>query len=163
MSLTRRRRFGLGRLWTRITESVWTIPAVILLGVGGPRLYMNVRPADPLPYGFTEYTAEGLAAAQQGDGLVLVDVYASWCPTCLVQHKALDSLLRDPRYRAVSGVRVDFDRDHDFRERYRVGAQSTILVFAGTRELSRSTGVTRLDALRGQLDAALQADAARAP
>jgi thioredoxin-like negative regulator of GroEL len=84
-----------------------------------------------------------------------VDVYARWCPTCLAQHRALSSLLADPRYGSVQGIRVDFDRDTDYRRVHNVPAQSTMLFFGAGRELSRSVGVTNAEAIRQQLDRAL--------
>ncbi len=137
--------------------SPWTIPLIIAVGVGGPRLWMNVRPADPLPQGFRQYSAREYAAARDGGTVILVDVYASWCPTCKVQHRALDTLLRAPQYKEVTAFRVDFDRDGEWRRDHGVGAQSTLLIIRGGRELSRSVGVTRPGAIRAQLDEALRA------
>jgi hypothetical protein len=165
-----RRRTGIcwalgafGRTWSRLAESAWTIPAAILIGVVGPRIYMNVRPPDPLPYGFAEYSPESFTAAQTDGGVLLVDVYTRWCSTCLVQHRALDSLLADPHYRVVRGFRADFDHNREFRERHGVTVQSTILLFDGSRELSRSVGLVREAAIRAQRDEALRQMAADGP
>ncbi|MGE0554081.1 MAG: thioredoxin family protein [Gemmatimonadales bacterium] len=128
---------------------------VLLLALGGKRLYLNLRPNAPLPEGFVEYTAETWRGLEAAGGPLLVEVYASWCPTCEVQHRALDGMLRDPRYQAVTGVRVDFDRDADFLRAHRITRQSTLLVFAGGMEVSRTVALTSADAIGRQLDAAL--------
>jgi thiol:disulfide interchange protein len=141
----------------RIPWASWVLPLLIVAAVVANRIYMNVRPDDPMPYRFVQYSPSVWRDATAPGGLVLVDVYASWCPTCKAQHKVLDSLLIHPRYAEVRGVRVDFDRDREYRQGHRITAQSTILVFRGAEEISRSTGVTRAEAIRDQLDRALAA------
>lgn len=156
MNFTFEKPAGLGRrIWTFFTESPLAVALVVVIGVGGPRLYMNVRPDDPLPAGFVQYSADALAAAQARGDTLLVDVYASWCPTCKVQHRTLATLLQDPGYAGVHGVRVDFDRDRDFVDRYRTPTQSMILIFFGDREVSRTAGLTWEEPIRAQLDQAL--------
>jgi thiol-disulfide isomerase/thioredoxin len=151
------RGFGLiGRLWSRMAHSGWVLAGVLVLGLAGPRIYMNLRPGDPLPPRFEVYSPDALAAAQSAGGVVLIHVYASWCPTCMAQYQVLDTLLRDDRYASVRGIRVDFDRDRDIREQLQVNAQSVLLMFEGERELSRTAGVTSPAAIRAQLDAAMR-------
>jgi len=145
-----------GRLRDTV-RSGWTLPAVILLAVAAPKVYRNLRPADPLPDGFKQYSPEAFARAQETGAVLLVDVYASWCATCMAQHRELEHLLASPKYQGVCGLRVDFDTDEDFLRRHRVVTQSTILLFHGERELSRSVGVTDPRLIRGQLDTAVRA------
>lgn len=133
-------------------STIITLVAVVLFG---RLIYMNVRADDPLPYGFQDYSVDSFAAAQAEGGLVMVDVYASWCPTCLAQHKVLDDLLSDPAYQNIKAFRVDFDDDISFISTHRVQAQSTIIMFNGSQELSRTIGSTSEQAIRSQLDAAV--------
>jgi thioredoxin 1 len=137
------RRFGAAAL----------VSILLIAALGGNRLYMNIRPADPLPAGFVSYTPEVWAELQASGAPVLVDVYASWCPTCKAQHAILADLLADSRYRGVRGMRVDFDADREFRRVYDVQRQSTILMFVGAREVSRSVGLTSVQDIRAQVDA----------
>jgi thiol:disulfide interchange protein len=145
----------LGRIFRFFTESPLAVGLVIVVGVAGPRLYMNLRPPDPLPAGFTQYTPDAFAEAMATDQTILVDVYASWCPTCKVQHLALDTLLREPRFAAVRGFRVDFEDEAAFVKTHRVVTQSTLLIFRGGKEISRSVGLTWADDIQRQLDTAL--------
>ena len=145
----------LGRVFRFFTESPLAVGLVIVVGVAGPRLYMNFRPADPLPAGFTQYTPEAFAEAMATDQTLLVDVYASWCPTCKVQHLALDTLLGVPRFAAVRGFRVDFEDDEAFVKAHRVVTQSTLLIFRRGKEISRSVGLTWAEDIQRQLDTAL--------
>lgn len=119
-------------------------------------IWMNLRSPDPMPAGFVAYSAEGFRAAQQAGRPILVDVYASWCSTCRSQQAALSSLLEDPRYASVEAFRVDFDSDREFLKTFGVRSQSTIVVFAGAQELSRSVGVTDENTIEEQLEAALR-------
>lgn len=148
-------------MWKRITGSALTLPLIVLAAVGGNRLWMNIRPHDPLPARFEEYTPEAFQAAQTAGRTIMVDVYAVWCPTCKAQHKSLKTLLDDPQYESVVGFRVDFDVHRDFLRAHQVRGQSTILMFHGERELSRSMGVTSDGMIRAQVDAALAQVAAQ--
>lgn len=124
------------------------IIAAILFG----RLaYMNIRSDDPMPYGFTQYDQAAFAEAQASGATILVDVYASWCPTCLSQHKVLEDLLKDPSYGNIVGFRVDYEGDPEFVGQYRVQAQSTIIMFNGEQEISRTIGVTSEKAINAQV------------
>ena len=143
------------RIWKKITGSALTLPLVVLAAVGGNRLWMNIRPHDPLPARFEEYSPEAFQAAQAAGRTIMVDVYAVWCPTCKAQHKTLRNLLDDPRYQSIVGFRVDFDVHRDFLRAHQVRGQSTILMFHGDQELSRSMGVTSEGMIRAQVDAAL--------
>lgn len=134
-----------------LKKSSWTLPLLLLAAVLAPRLYMNIRPSDPLPSRFERYTAEVFAQAQAAGGPILVDVYASWCPTCKAQHQTLRNLLDDPAFRTVRGFRVDFDEDTEFLRQYRIPTQSTILMFDGERLVSRTVGLTREADVRAQV------------
>jgi len=147
----------------RVPWASWVLPLLIAAGLFGKRAYMNLRPDDPLPQRFIQFSPAAWNEATANGGLVVVDVYASWCPTCKAQHKVLSSLLTDPRYAAVRGLRVDFDRDLEYRREHRITAQSTIIMFRGAEEISRSTGVTRAEAIGDQLDRALATDPTRRP
>ncbi len=116
---------------------------------------MNIRPDDPLPAGFEKYTPDAFAAAQTSGATIIVDVYASWCPTCMAQHKVLDTLLQVPRYSEIKGFRVDYEGDRDFVRSHQVRVQSTIIMFRGEEEVSRSSGLTAAGPIHSQVDHAL--------
>jgi len=50
---------------------------------------------------------------------------------------------------------VDFDRQRDALQRFRVQFQSTMIVFKGTQEVGRSTGETDPGAIQALLEGAL--------
>ena len=78
--------------------------------------------------------------AQAAGKTILVDVTASWCPTCRQQRPILEQIEKEKPDLVV--YEVDFDTAKDTLKRFRVQHQSTLIVFKGTEEIGRSTGDT---------------------
>ncbi|MGH6969498.1 MAG: thioredoxin family protein, partial [Stellaceae bacterium] len=53
------------------------------------------------------------AAAQKSGQPILVDIRASWCPTCAAQKPILDSLEAKPEFKNLIVFEVDFDAQKD--------------------------------------------------
>ncbi|MGD9919938.1 MAG: thioredoxin family protein [Pseudorhodoplanes sp.] len=88
------------------------------------------------------FTAAAFEAAQAGGKPILIDVSASWCPTCKAQAPILSKLMGDPRFKGVVAFNVDYDSQKDVLKRFNVQRQSTLVVFKGKQEAGRSTGDT---------------------
>jgi len=73
---------------------------------------------------------------------VIVDVAATWCPTCKAQKPIVDSLTQQGAYKDVTVLTVDFDADKPVLKTFRVGMQSTLIAFKGGKETGRSVGDT---------------------
>ena len=93
----------------------------------------------------------GFEAAQAAGKPILVEVHADWCPTCRAQEPVISKLMQDPKNADFVVLRVDFDRQKDVLKRLRTQYQSTLIVFKGKKEVSRSTGETGKDAIAAQL------------
>ena len=93
----------------------------------------------------------GFEAAQAAGKPILVEIHADWCPTCRAQEPIISELMRDPKNADFVVLRVDFDQQKDVVKRLRTQYQSTLIVFRGKKEISRSTGETRRDAIAAQL------------
>ena len=78
--------------------------------------------------------------AQAAGKTILVDVTASWCPTCRQQRPIVEQIEKEKPNLVV--YEVDFDTAKDTLKRFRVQHQSTLIVFKGTKEVGRSTGDT---------------------
>ena len=91
---------------------------------------------------FSNFTNEAFAAAQKDGKRVLVDVWASWCPTCKAQGPILKGLLEAPENKDVVMLRVNFDTQLDVLKAFKVQSQSTLIMFKGTKETARSVGDT---------------------
>lgn len=104
------------------------------------------------------FSVEKLKAAQEANQIIIVDVAAKWCPTCKGQHKDLEALLKDEKYKGVVTFAVDFDDkdqvkalgEHIGRP---VPRQSTIVFFKG-KDLVGFSVAERGDKLKAHLDKA---------
>jgi thioredoxin 1 len=94
------------------------------------------------------YSPEVFGAAQAAGTTIVVDVYAEWCPTCRAQQPILEELKAEPALQDVLFVTVDFDAEKEFLRAHRIPSQSTILVFKGEKEVTRSIGETDRERLR---------------
>ena len=104
--------------------------------------------AQPALANWVDYAPESFAAAQAEGRTILVDVTATWCPTCRAQKPILDELAAEPKMEGVVFVRLDFDTHKEFLREHRVPRQSTILIFDGAKEVDRSISETDRERLR---------------
>lgn len=88
---------------------------------------------------FDRLTAEGKP--------VVLDVHATWCPTCKAQKPIIDALLEQPAYRDVTLMKIDFDSAKPTLRRFKVSSQSTLIAFKGRTEVARSVGDTTTDGI----------------
>lgn len=91
---------------------------------------------------FTDFTMQAFKSAQASGKAILVDVWASWCPTCKAQGPILKSLLEKPENKDIVKLRVNFDTQLDVLKAFKVQNQSTLIMFKGDKEISRSVGDT---------------------
>jgi thiol-disulfide isomerase/thioredoxin len=101
---------------------------------------------------FTQAAFDKAVAAGQP---VIVDVQASWCPTCKAQKPIVEGLLQEPKMKNVTLFSADFDTEAALKKQLRVSQQSTFVVFKGGKEVGRSTGETRKEAIAALFDKAL--------
>lgn len=106
--------------------------ALSLLGTGTPSWAADHRP----------YSAAAFEQAQRANKPILVDIYASWCPTCQAQDPVIRRLSAQPAYADLIVFRVDFDDQKDAVRRFGAQRQSTLIAFRGARETGRNVGVT---------------------
>ncbi len=104
------------------------------------------------------FDKEKFQVAQKAGKVVLVDVYAKWCPTCKVQHADLEKFLSEPKYKNVLVFRVDFDDKplvKSFGELIGkpIPRQSTIVIFKGTQQVAFSVA-EQGSQLKAQIDRA---------
>ena len=116
---------------------------VVLLAIG----VAPARAATEIPF-----EAEAFAAAQKDGQPILVDIWASWCPTCARQTPILAQLSADPAFKDLTIFKVDFDTQKDVVRSFGAKSQSTLIAFHGAKELGRSAGDTRADSIRALLE-----------
>lgn len=93
------------------------------------------------------FDAAAFAAAQKAGRPILIDVSASWCPTCKAQKPIIDGLAAKPEMKDLIVFDVDFDSRKDVLQAFNVRQQSTLIVFKGTREMGRSVGDTNVESI----------------
>ena len=118
------------------------IAIMLVAALWGNRIYMNFRSADPILPGWEEYDhakfEERLAAGEP----MMVEVYASWCPTCLKQHEAFEELDKAGEAPEIRAIRVDFDRDIAFRNKYDLHYTGTLMLFKDGEYIAEGPGLT---------------------
>ncbi|ODV09968.1 MAG: hypothetical protein ABT20_09275 [Rubrivivax sp. SCN 70-15] len=93
------------------------------------------------------YDKARFAAALERCAPIVVAFVADWCSTCSVQKPIVTELIEDPKFKGVTVFIADFDKELDLRKRLRVAQQSTFVAYKGCKEVGRSTGQTRKDAI----------------
>jgi len=89
------------------------------------------------------YTPERFAALQAADELVLIDVFADWCPTCSRQQEVLQKYAAEHPDVDLNVLVVDFDDDREYVRALRAPRQSTLLLFRGEEQYWYSVAETR--------------------
>jgi thioredoxin 1 len=80
---------------------------------------------------------------------VVLDISATWCPTCKAQKPIIDGLMNKPAFKDVTLMTLDFDTNKPTLKKYKVTMQSTLVAFKGDKEVGRSTGDTTASGLEG--------------
>ena len=86
--------------------------------------------------------------ASEGKPVVL-DISATWCPTCKEQKPIIDGLMKQTAYKDVTLMTIDFDSAKPTLKKFKVTMQSTLVAFKGDKEVGRSVGDTAPAGLEG--------------
>ena len=86
---------------------------------------------------------------------VLLAVHAGWCPTCRAQKPIIGELMGEPAYKDVTTLEIDFDTEKTLLRHYKVGLQSTLIAFRGSKEVGRSVGDTTRVGIEGLIKKAV--------
>jgi thiol-disulfide isomerase/thioredoxin len=100
------------------------------------------------------YSEQLFLALAQTDEVVLVDVYAPWCPTCKKQQKAIGDYIEKNPDKPIHVLVVDFDNDKATVRKLRAPRQSTLLIFKNGRQFWYSVAETRAHVIAAELDKA---------
>ena len=117
--------------------------AVVVMSV----LSFGARAAEKL-----NYDAKSFAAAQAAGKPILVEIHATWCPTCKAQGPILSELEKQDKFGNLMVFRVDFDSQKDAVKAFGARMQSTLITFKGSQETGRSVGDTNPSSIAALLD-----------
>ena len=102
-----------------------------------------------------KFTQERFDALQKAGEVVLVDVFATWCPTCKKQQAAIESYRANNPDKTFYVLEVDFDSQKEFVKQFRAPRQSTLLLYKGDKQFWFSVAETRPEVIAAELDKAI--------
>jgi thioredoxin 1 len=127
-----------------------------LLGTMFVALALSTATGTALAQEHETFTAERFAALQAEGSLILLDVYADWCPTCAQQQKILAEYRERHPDAPIHYLRIDFDKQKQYVTRFRAPRQSTLILYHGYERVWFSVAETSaeaiFDALNGAVD-----------
>jgi thioredoxin 1 len=94
-------------------------------------------------------------ASQAAGTPVAVVFHADWCPTCRAQAPLLKQLSQSADLAPVTVYIANFDTEKALKKSLGVTQQSTIVIFRGGKEVTRSTGDTQEASLSALLHRAI--------
>lgn len=98
------------------------------------------------------FTEARFAELKRSGELVLVDVAASWCGTCVIQSEILAEYQEQNPEAPLRILQVDFDQQKQTVAALQAPSQSTLILFQGEREIWRSVAEMRRDVIFSVLD-----------
>jgi len=101
------------------------------------------------------YTPAAFDAAQKAGKSILVEIHATWCPTCKAQAPILVDIEKGAGYKNLLVLHVDFDSQKDAVKRFGARKQSTLITFKEGKETGRSVGDTDPKSLAALLGKAI--------
>lgn len=130
----------------RFKVMLTTAMAVVVASSAGLANAADVKIYDPASF----------KAAQVAGNPIMIDIAASWCPTCAAQKPIIQSLINDPAYNKMVLFQVDFDSQKDVVRKFGAQMQSTLIAYNGTKETGRSVGDTKPDSIKALFSSALE-------
>jgi thioredoxin 1 len=102
-----------------------------------------------------DFTDARFAELQARDALILVDIWADWCPTCAEQQRVLKAFQEENPDAEFHILQVNFDTQKPVVTRFAAPRQSTLILYRGEERLWFSVAETRRDAIFTRLSDAL--------
>lgn len=102
----------------------------------------------------TPFSQQKFDELQEQGAVVLIDVYATWCPTCAKQQVVLEEYLQANPKRNLHILEVDYDDAKDIVRQFRAPRQSTMLIYKGKQQFWFSVAETRPEVIAAELDKA---------
>lgn len=100
------------------------------------------------------FTQDRFEALQAQGALVLVDVWADWCPTCAAQQKVLSEFRTQHPDVPLHTLTVNFDTQKEWVKHFGAPRQSTFVLYKGDERVWFSVAETRKEEIFAKLLAA---------
>ena len=139
-------KISLKKIWASVGTS-----GLIIAALWGNLIYMNLRSDDTILAGWENYETTRFEELMATGEPILVEVYASWCPTCLLQHKAFETLVEQDNAPRIHAIRVDYEEDTDFTQKYQLLGTGMLILFENGKEKTRAAGLVTAEKIAGFL------------
>ena len=106
-------------------------------------------PTKPEPF-----EIERFRELQEANALVLVDIAASWCPTCARQKTLVARYRADHPDVPLHVFRVDYDYQKEWVQHFKAPRQSTLILYKGAEQVWFAVAETREEVLFRAFDEA---------
>ena len=91
---------------------------------------------------------------QKSDEVYLVDVFATWCPTCKKQSAIINQYFKENSNSKIKVLVVDYDQQKKWVSHFRAPRQSTLLIYKGSEQLWFSVAQTNKEKIYTALNKA---------
>ena len=91
---------------------------------------------------------------QKNDEVYLVDIFATWCPTCKKQSQIINQYFKENPDSKIKVLVVDYDEQKEWVSHFRAPRQSTLLIYKGTEQLWFSVAQTNKEKIYTALNKA---------
>lgn len=88
------------------------------------------------------FTQDRFAAAQAAGQPILVDISATWCPTCRRQSEVIGQILDRGEFADLVILKLDWDDQRQLAHGFGARRQSTLVVYRGADEVGRAIAIT---------------------
>lgn len=92
---------------------------------------------------------------QQSGSTILVDVYATWCPTCAKQKMILEAYAAERPNADLTILKIDYDDQKEWSDKFKAPRQSTLFLFKGETRLWYSVAEQDKGVIFSELDKGL--------
>jgi len=100
------------------------------------------------------FTQARFEALQAQGALVLIDVFADWCPTCAAQQEVLAEFRAQHPEIPLHTLTVDFDKQKDWVRHFEAPRQSTFALYKGEERVWFAVAETRKEEIFAKILAA---------
>ncbi len=101
------------------------------------------------------FTQARFDALQSEGAVVLVDIYAPWCPTCQQQQKAFAQYRAANPNKKFTILVVDYDKNKDIVRQFRAPRQATLLLYRGKAQHWFAVAESRPEVIAAELNKAI--------
>ena len=137
----------------RTNPTVWPlIGSLVAMVLAVPALEAQTSSSSATAHTKEAFTYERFEELQAQGALVLVDIFADWCPDCAIQQTVLDAYRERRPDVALHTLVVDFDTEKDVVIYFRAPRQSTLILYRGTERLWFSVAETREEVIAQALN-----------